>query len=188
LFTHNTGIDRPAIENTLKTDGYGSFAIGGMIFSWVSFLDGMQRVLFFTHNVHLADRLARTTGESERIEQEVEVSIHGIGISLVNNAESVRRELAYLTVSSSDIVWEVRREGKQRYKALLLHQCQLIEADFMQFNRLLAVGQSPDPRRVIENDSGSPPLIVHYLEVREYMVHMGWREQSVQQISVFFFY
>ncbi len=44
-----------------------------MDFSWVSFLDGMQRVLFFTHNVVLADRLARTTGESERIEQEIEV-------------------------------------------------------------------------------------------------------------------
>ncbi len=47
----------------------------------------------------------------------VEVSIHGVGLSLVNNAESVRRELAYLTLSSSDIVWEVRKEGKQRYKA-----------------------------------------------------------------------
>jgi hypothetical protein len=47
----------------------------------------------------------------------VEVSIHGVGLSLVNNAESVRRELAYLTLSSSDIVWEVRKEGTQRYKA-----------------------------------------------------------------------
>ncbi len=61
------------MENTLKTDGCGSFNIRGMDFSWVSFLDGMQRVLFFTHNVVLADRLARTTGESERIEQEIEV-------------------------------------------------------------------------------------------------------------------
>jgi hypothetical protein len=61
------------VENTLKTDGCGSFNIRGMDFSWVSFLDGMQRVLFFTHNVVLADRLARTTGESERIEQEIEV-------------------------------------------------------------------------------------------------------------------
>jgi vacuolar protein sorting-associated protein 13A/C len=97
------------VENSLKTDGYGSFVAGGLTFSWVSFLDGMQRVLFFTHNVHLADRLARSTGESERIEQEVELSVHGVGVSLVNNAESVRRELAYLTISSSDIVWEVIR-------------------------------------------------------------------------------
>jgi vacuolar protein sorting-associated protein 13A/C len=91
----------------LKTDGYGTFAVGGLPFSWVSFLDGMQRVLFFTHNETLALRLARSTGESERIEQEVELSVHGLGVSLVNNAESVRRELAYLTISSSDIVWEV---------------------------------------------------------------------------------
>jgi hypothetical protein len=67
------GLDKPPVENTLKTDGCGSFNIRGMDFSWVSFLDGMQRVLFFTHNVLLADRLARTTGESERIEQEIEV-------------------------------------------------------------------------------------------------------------------
>jgi hypothetical protein len=74
FFVYNKkGLDKPPVENTLKTDGCGSFNIRGMDFSWVSFLDGMQRVLFFTHNVVLADRLARTTGESERIEQEIEV-------------------------------------------------------------------------------------------------------------------
>jgi hypothetical protein len=73
LFSQKKGLDKPPVENTLKTDGCGSFNIRGMDFSWVSFLDGMQRVLFFTHNVVLADRLARTTGESERIEQEIEV-------------------------------------------------------------------------------------------------------------------
>ncbi len=73
LFKIKKGLDKPPVENTLKTDGCGSFNIRGMDFSWVSFLDGMQRVLFFTHNVVLADRLARTTGESERIEQEIEV-------------------------------------------------------------------------------------------------------------------
>ncbi len=74
FFANNKkGLDKPPVENTLKTDGCGSFNSRGMDFSWVSFLDGMQRVLFFTHNVVLADRLARTTGESERIEQEIEV-------------------------------------------------------------------------------------------------------------------
>ena len=33
------------------------------------FLPGMQRVLLFTNNCHLAERLARTTGELERIQQ-----------------------------------------------------------------------------------------------------------------------
>ena len=64
-------------------------------------------------------------GESERIEQEMDVSIYGVGVSLVNNDMDVRRELAYLGVTSSSIVWEVRREGKQRYKSLTTAQCQV---------------------------------------------------------------
>ena len=64
-------------------------------------------------------------GESERIEQEMDVSIYGVGVSLVNNDMEVRRELAHLGVTSSSIVWEVRREGKQRYKSLTTAQCQV---------------------------------------------------------------
>ena len=64
-------------------------------------------------------------GESERIEQEMDVSIYGVGVSLVNNDMDVRRELAHLGVTSSSIVWEVRREGKQRYKSLTTAQCQV---------------------------------------------------------------
>ena len=50
-----------------------------------------------------AERLAKCTGEMERIEQDIDISIHGIGVSLVNNDENVRKELAYLSVSSSSI-------------------------------------------------------------------------------------
>ena len=55
----------------------------------------------------------------------MDVSIYGVGVSLVNNDMEVRRELAYLGVTSSSIVWEVRREGKQRYKSLTTAQCQV---------------------------------------------------------------
>ena len=58
--------------------------------SWVSFLDGMQRVLLFTDHPELAAQLAKTTGEMERIEQEVDISIYGVGLSLVNNDTDVR--------------------------------------------------------------------------------------------------
>ena len=47
--------------------------------------------------------MAKCTGEEERIEQDIDISIHGIGVSLVNNDENVRKELAYLSVSSSNI-------------------------------------------------------------------------------------
>ena len=101
------GIQGSQRENSLRTDECDVFKIGNGQFAWVSFLDGMQRVLLFTGQPVLARSLAKTTGESERIEQEMDVSIYGIGLSIVNNDDGVRRELAYLSVRSSDVVWEV---------------------------------------------------------------------------------
>ena len=65
-------------ENSLRTDECDAFKVGshGQM-AWVSFLDGMQRVLLFTNQPLLAQQLANTTGESERIEQEMDVSIYG---------------------------------------------------------------------------------------------------------------
>ena len=60
----------------------------------------------------LAQQLANTMGESERREQEMDVSIYGSGVSVVNNDSDVRRELAYFSVTSSDLVSEIRNEGK----------------------------------------------------------------------------
>ena len=97
------------MENSLKTDEFGEFRVGAGHLAWVSFLDGMQRVLLFTSQPLLAQQLAKTRGESERIDLEVEVcipapdccvllcmvqvSIFGVGLSLVNNDRAVRREL-----------------------------------------------------------------------------------------------
>jgi len=71
----------------------------------------------FTDDPGLCFNLAHTTGENERIEQEIDLSIHGIGISVVNNsAGSIGSgyELLYTSITSSDIVWEIRKTGKSR--------------------------------------------------------------------------
>ena len=62
--------DAKVYENPLKTDGFDVFKIGNGQMAWVSFLDGMQRVLLFTDKPELAQHMAKTTGEMERIEQE----------------------------------------------------------------------------------------------------------------------
>ena len=49
------------------------------------------------------------SGQNERIERELDVSIFGIGISVVNNSPNCNSELVYTSISSSDIVWEIRR-------------------------------------------------------------------------------
>ena len=80
--------------------------------SWVSFLDGMQRVLLFTDDPSLCYELANTNGDRERIDMEIDISIFGIGVSLINNY--LRQEIVYMSISSSDTVWEIRKQGKTR--------------------------------------------------------------------------
>jgi vacuolar protein sorting-associated protein 13A/C len=171
-----TNVPGKQYENLLRTDECDVFRVGNGQFAWVSFLDGMQRVLLFTGQPVLARSLAKTTGESERIEQEVDISIFGVGVSVVNNDDGVRRELAYLSVRSSEVVWEVRREGKQRYKSLTTAQCQAIEQDYTVYSRKLAVGKAPLARRQL--DQG---IIVNYVEERMEAPHRGRLRRQFQK-------
>lgn len=63
---------------------------------YVSFLDGTQRVLLFTTNMKVAED-CELAGDFEPIEQEITISIHGVGFSLVNNI--MRTELLYLCIA-----------------------------------------------------------------------------------------
>jgi vacuolar protein sorting-associated protein 13A/C len=63
---------------------------------WVSFLDGMQRMLLFTLDMNIA-RDAQSAGELEPIDKEITVSIHGLGLSLINNLSHV--EVMYIGIA-----------------------------------------------------------------------------------------
>lgn len=69
---------------------------GNVKLFWVSFLDGMQRVLLFTPDVSVA-RGAEAAGEMEAFDQEVTVAIHGLGLSLVDNV--ARQEVMYIGIT-----------------------------------------------------------------------------------------
>lgn len=62
----------------------------------VSFLDGTQRVLLFTTNMKVAED-CQLAGDLEALEQEATISIHGVGLSLVNNI--AKSELLYLCIA-----------------------------------------------------------------------------------------
>ena len=131
--------------------------IPGTGLGWVSFLEGMQRVLLFTEDTDLCVRLS-AIGENERLSQEIEVSIAGIGLSLVNNLASHSRgeknyEIIYMRMSSSDIVWEIRKQGKSRYKPLTRSQCEAIEADFQKYSREKTVAKAVNESRKIRTVS-----------------------------------
>lgn len=65
---------------------------------WTSFLDGEQRILLFTEREEIAFR-SETTALLQKITQSVEVKIHGIAVSLINNEANV--DVLYLGITSS---------------------------------------------------------------------------------------
>lgn len=63
---------------------------------YVSFLDGTQRVLLFTTSLKIAED-CQLAGDLEVIDQDITISIHGLGFSLVNNINQV--ELLYMCIA-----------------------------------------------------------------------------------------
>lgn len=162
-------------ENSLQTDERDVLELpDGNFLAWVSFLDGMQRVLLFTDDTKLCYSLAHTTGEHERIAQELDISIFGIGISVVNNTSiSNNHEVVYMSISSSDVVWEIRKQGKTRYKSLTKSQCDAIERDFQLYLREKSIGRHPQSTRFIQPEGGRKQIEVDYENFKMYSPHEG---------------
>ncbi|CAH2233181.1 jg13113 [Pararge aegeria aegeria] len=110
------GHKRKEIENDLRKDGIGDFMINeSQRIWWVSFLDGLQRVILFTDDPILASG-AHTIGEAEPVHTEFVLAMHGLGLSLVNDPELT--EILYVSISNSGIIWEQCKIGSRRYKKI----------------------------------------------------------------------
>lgn len=89
------------IQNDLRKDVGGEFSpADGINICWASFLDGLQRVLLFTEDRSIAES-AQASNIFVQFDQEINVSIHGLGISLVNNL--LRQEIMYIGIASSGL-------------------------------------------------------------------------------------
>ncbi|XP_062132408.1 intermembrane lipid transfer protein Vps13 isoform X1 [Drosophila sulfurigaster albostrigata] len=119
---HETDLRRDHIENIALPDGRKAFM--------VSFLDGMQRVLLFTELEEIAKR-TETSGTLQTITQNIDLHIHGIGISVVNNESGL--DILYLGVTSSGIVWESRKPNKKRFKEMTIQDTELMEAEYQRY-------------------------------------------------------
>ncbi|KFO74137.1 Vacuolar protein sorting-associated protein 13C, partial [Cuculus canorus] len=110
-------------EHDLLKDGCGQFPYNANTqIHWVSFLDGRQRVLLFTDDVALVSK-ARQAEELEQPDQEINLSIHSLGLSLVNNEN--KKEISYIGITSSGVVWELK--PKQKWKPFNQKQINLLE-------------------------------------------------------------
>ncbi|XP_023568424.1 vacuolar protein sorting-associated protein 13C [Octodon degus] len=113
-------------EHALLKDECGQFPYDANIqIHWVSFLDGRQRVLLFTDDVALVSR-ALQAEEMEQADHELTLSLHSLGLSLVNNEE--KQEVSYIGITSSGVVWEMK--PKQKWKPFSQKQIILLEQSY----------------------------------------------------------
>ncbi|XP_064373577.1 intermembrane lipid transfer protein VPS13C isoform X2 [Dromaius novaehollandiae] len=116
-------------EHDLLKDECGQFAYNANTqIHWVSFLDGRQRVLLFTDDVALVSK-ARQAEELEQPDQEINLSIHSLGLSLVNNEN--KKEISYIGITSSGVVWELK--PRQKWKPFSQKQIDLLEQGYQKY-------------------------------------------------------
>ncbi|GLH16637.1 Vacuolar protein sorting-associated protein 13A [Gryllus bimaculatus] len=129
------------ISDDLRKDGIGEFApaVDKRAY-WVSFLDGMQRILLFTYDLNVA-RDAQSAGEMERIDQEITLAIHGVGLSLVNNYSGL--ENLYCCLASSGVIWEMCKLNQKRFKPLNVMDTRLVEEAYVRYQQDLVLGEIP---------------------------------------------
>jgi vacuolar protein sorting-associated protein 13A/C len=99
----NASNKKEEVVNQLRKDGIGKLWVSKGSENdpdvyWVSFLDGMQRVLLFTSNPDVA-REAQTAADLEPISMELTMSLEGIGLSLVSEIEKRVVELLYMRMA-----------------------------------------------------------------------------------------
>uniref|UniRef100_A0A914YWY4 Uncharacterized protein n=1 Tax=Panagrolaimus superbus TaxID=310955 RepID=A0A914YWY4_9BILA len=111
-------------EDNLLRNAYGSFLPSNKkeYHYWVCFLNGRQRYFLVTDDLAVMTT-AQQAYEVERMDMQAEISIQGIGISIVNNL--ISQEILYMGISSSGIMWE--QEMKRRFKPLSVREIEALE-------------------------------------------------------------
>ncbi|KAK2581118.1 hypothetical protein KPH14_007937 [Odynerus spinipes] len=166
--------NKKEIEDDLRKDTLGAFQLADMEeeIYYVSFLNGTQRVLLFTTNLKIAED-CQLVGNLEAIEQEITISIHGVGFSLVNNI--IRSELLYMCIASSGIIWETRKSIGNRWRSLNTREVNIIEEGYQKYMRELQIEKDPPYRVMLE-----PKLEVDYLNMEMLKPHRRYLRRSFQ--------
>lgn len=138
-------------EVTHKDDMMTPISVGKKTIYLVSFFEGLQRIILFTED----PRVFKVTYESEKAELaelEVVLALQDVGISLVNNY--TKQEVAYIGITSSDVVWETKPKRKSRWKPMSVKHTEKLEKEFREYTE-----SSPLEDKVVELDSSIPVLL-----------------------------
>ncbi|XP_065344717.1 intermembrane lipid transfer protein Vps13 isoform X2 [Cloeon dipterum] len=117
----NSNRKKEEVIDLLRKDGWGKLWVPGTmedeILYWVSFLNGMQRLLLFTANPEVINN-AKAAADLEPISLEMTISLQGIGLSLVSELDKKILELLYMRLASSGIIWESKKPKKRNYERI----------------------------------------------------------------------
>lgn len=162
------------IENDLRKDILGAFQLpeNEEEIYYVSFLDGIQRILLFTPSLKIAED-CQLVGDLEIIDKDITLSIHGIGLSIVNNIN--HSELLYMCIASSGIIWETRKTVGSRWRALNNTEIISIEDGYQKYMRQIQIGNEPNYRVLL-----NPKLIVDYQNMEMLRPHRRYMRRTFQ--------
>ncbi|XP_067251586.1 vacuolar protein sorting-associated protein 13A isoform X2 [Chanodichthys erythropterus] len=96
----------------------------------ISFYEGLQRVALFTTERHVYKKICENE-KVELAEQEISISLQNMGISLVNNTTS--QEVAFIGITSSDVVWETKPKKRSRWKVLSGKEVKVLEQRYKDY-------------------------------------------------------
>ncbi|KAL5288954.1 hypothetical protein ACFFRR_009268 [Megaselia abdita] len=122
--------DKDSLQSDLRRDGKGEFKVSHTRVYWVSFLDGLQRVILFSDDANLANNI-EDSSSIQKINDEIELSIHGIGISIVNNIKEV--DVIYLSITDSGVIWKNKKKGKKRFKQMKINPTEALERQYQMY-------------------------------------------------------
>ncbi|XP_072019770.1 intermembrane lipid transfer protein VPS13A-like [Amphiura filiformis] len=129
-------------KNALIKDGIGEVKLkNNDIIYWVSFLDGTQRKLLFTQDLATATK-AQQASELEQPDQEIILSLPGLGLSLVNNIN--RSEVAYIGIRSSGIIWQ--NKVRKRWKDLSGREVHSLEEAWQKAQKESQINKDAPPK------------------------------------------
>lgn len=94
---------------------------------WVSFVEGPQRVLFVTHNFTLASDMMHAK-ELVQPQMDIFLDFKGFGLSLVDDYAGL--EVAYVSIAPSELIWEVKPQGKKEFYPLTYKDIEHLEGAY----------------------------------------------------------
>lgn len=114
--------DNKPITLTLEKDDQGGTADGSVF--WAVFLQNQQRCVLFIDDINITSA-ALNAPMLERFQQEITLSLNSIGLSLVD--DNNRKEVAYISLASSGVVWEHCKEKGRKHRPFTQSQTELLE-------------------------------------------------------------